>query len=195
MIRIRNFAKLQHFKDRRPPWIKLYREILDDMEWHALSGDDAKLLISLWLLASEDKTKNGVLPCNKTIAFRLRLSEAKVKQSLTKLSHWVLHDDISAISDGYHDGPPERETETETETEDFDGWYAKYPRKEARGRAEKAWARLTDDQRVKAVDGLALWSAPDDPKFIPLPATWLNDKRWADNPRTNGFDSDPEPYL
>ena len=34
MNRIRNFDKFQHFKDRRPPWIKLYRDLLEDLDWH-----------------------------------------------------------------------------------------------------------------------------------------------------------------
>jgi hypothetical protein len=59
-MKIKNWKKLQHYKDRKPPWIKLYRDLLDDPEWHELSGDDAKHLIMLWLIASEDE--NGVLP-------------------------------------------------------------------------------------------------------------------------------------
>jgi hypothetical protein len=31
-IRIKNWAQFQHFKDRKPPWVKLYRDLLDDME-------------------------------------------------------------------------------------------------------------------------------------------------------------------
>ena len=53
-MRIKNWERFQHFKDRRPPWIKLYRELLDDPDWHDLAGDDAKFLVMLWLIASGD---------------------------------------------------------------------------------------------------------------------------------------------
>lgn len=116
-IRIRNWSKHQHFKDRTPPWIKLYREILDDPDWHDLSGDDAKLLVGLWLVASEDETRTGALPDLRKLAFRLRISEDELNQRLTRLSTWLERDDIAAISSRYQDDAPETETEGETEEE------------------------------------------------------------------------------
>lgn len=113
--RIKNWGKHQHFKDRTPPWIKLYRDILDDPDWHELPGDSAKVLISLWLIASEDETHTGALPDERRMAFRLRISEAKLKQELTKLSHWLMCDDIATISQRYQSDAPETDTETETE--------------------------------------------------------------------------------
>ena len=44
-IRIRNWKQFQHFKDRKPLWIKLYRDLLDNVDWHELPGDDAKALV------------------------------------------------------------------------------------------------------------------------------------------------------
>lgn len=116
-LRIKNWAKHQHFKDRTPPWIKLYREILDDPDWHDLDGDTAKALVSLWLVASEDETREGTLPDSRKLAFRLRMSETQLNQVLTKLGHWLIQDDINAISDRYQLDAPEGETETEAEAE------------------------------------------------------------------------------
>ncbi len=76
-MRIRNWEKFQHFKDRRPPWIKLYRDILDDFDWFSLDPAAAKTLIMLWLIASEDNNKSGELPGIKTICFRLRIKESE----------------------------------------------------------------------------------------------------------------------
>jgi hypothetical protein len=84
--RIKNWSRHQHFKDRRPPWIKLYRDLLDDHEWHSLEPEAAKMLVMLWLLASENE---GNLPEIKTISFRLRVSEDVVSTSLLKLNHWL----------------------------------------------------------------------------------------------------------
>jgi hypothetical protein len=114
--RIKNWKKFQHFKDRRPPWIKLYRDILDDADFFELSDGDAKTLILLWLIAGDDEDQKGLLPCAKKLAFRLRKKESEIKQSLNRLSHWLIQDDINVISEGYQLGSPETETETETET-------------------------------------------------------------------------------
>ncbi len=95
-MKIKNWAKHQHFKDRKPPWIKLYRDILDDIEWSELDGDDAKTLVMLWLIASEN---SGELPDVKTLAFRLRKSTKDVEKQLSRLSKWLIseryQDDIN----------------------------------------------------------------------------------------------------
>lgn len=129
-LRIKNWAQFQHFKDRRPPWVKLYRDLLDDIEWHELDGKAAKSLVMLWLIASES---DGELPPTKKIAFRLRVSQDECSDILSKLSHWLEQDDIDVISERYQlasvaDTPnsatdvsdhqeTERETEEETERE------------------------------------------------------------------------------
>lgn len=111
-MRIKDWGKFQHFKDRTPPWIKLYREILNDPDWHELDGESAKVLVMLWLLASEDELHNGALPSVRKLSFRLRMTESKLNQTLNKLSHWLIRDDIAPISERYQDGPSETETET-----------------------------------------------------------------------------------
>ena len=113
-MKIKNWSKFQHFKDRKPPWVKLYRDLLDDIEWHELDPKAAKVLVMLWLIASEDE---GSIPPNKQLAFRLRMSEKETEVCISKLSHWLEQDDDNVISTRYQDDAPETETETETETE------------------------------------------------------------------------------
>jgi hypothetical protein len=126
-LRIKNWLRYQHFKDRRPPWIKLYRDLLDDPDWHALDGEVSKLLVALWLIASEDDDQEGKLPDSRRLAFRLRMTEEKINQLLLGLNHWLEQDDINLISERYQPDinliseryqldTPETETETETET-------------------------------------------------------------------------------
>jgi hypothetical protein len=114
MYRIKDWHKFQHFKDRKPPWIKLYRDLLDDVEWHDLDAKAAKALVMIWLIASE---YDGALPNMKTLAFRLRVSENEAKSIVSKLSHWLIQHDINVISERYQDDRLEKERETETETE------------------------------------------------------------------------------
>jgi hypothetical protein len=64
---------------------------------------------------------------------------------------------------------------------DFGIFWAVYPKRVAKKDAERAWKRMTSEQRVAAMDALpkhiARWS---DPEFIPYPASWLNGARWED---------------
>jgi hypothetical protein len=117
-MKIKNWSKFQHFKDRRPLWIKLYRDLLDDRLWNELDPLSSKVLVTLWLLASEDSQMDGNLPDIKTIAWRMRMSEKQVTECVSKLSHWLVQDDINLISDGYQvDAPEKRREETEKEIE------------------------------------------------------------------------------
>lgn len=56
MIRVRNWRKFQHYKKRRPPWIKLYLRLIDededDSNWLALTDSERGQLASIWLLAA-----------------------------------------------------------------------------------------------------------------------------------------------
>jgi hypothetical protein len=80
-----------------------------------LSDCSFRVLTLLWLLASEDEEKQGNLPSLPDIAFRLRMDEKKITESLQELGAWIDYSDIKTISERYHDGPPETEEETETE--------------------------------------------------------------------------------
>ncbi len=112
--KIKNWRKFQHFKDRKPPWIKLYRDILDDIRWHELDPFGAKNLIMLWLIASE---YGGTLPEAKTLCFRLRLNPNQLESVFYKLSHWIEPIDTAEISTRHQEATPETERETETELE------------------------------------------------------------------------------
>jgi hypothetical protein len=82
-------------------------------------------------------------------------------------------------------------------SERFPDFWAAYPRRVDKGHAEKAFAKAIKggaDPKV-IIDAATLFAASftnSDPKFIPYPATWLNGKRWDDqpdapaSPRANG---------
>jgi hypothetical protein len=64
-----------------------------------------------------------------------------------------------------------------------DFWQA-YPRKVGRGAAEKAFSAAIA-KGASAADiaaGLNRQTWPEDPRFVPHPATWLNQARWQDDP-------------
>lgn len=71
----------------------------------------------------------------------------------------------------------------------FLGFYTRYPRKEARKDAEKAWGKLQITPETEELIHAALdWQIPiyeqREKHFIPLPATYLRGERWTDEPPT-----------
>jgi hypothetical protein len=192
MLKIKNWSEFQHFRDRDPIWIKLYRKLLDDINWHELDGNDAKVLVMLWLLASE---KNGELPPIKVIAYRLRLPEKSIKSTVSRLFHFLYHDDINTIhdnnviSDCYQGDSPHalaREEKRREETEGFDVFWQTYPKKVGKPAAEKAFkaakinghlAEVIGD--IEAKSASEAWKK-DGGQYIPNPATYLNQRRWED---------------
>ena len=66
----------------------------------------------------------------------------------------------------------------------FDEFWTLYPKKEAKGAAVRAFkAAVKKAGPDKVIDGLKAQLpalAATDRQFIPLPATWLNAERWAD---------------
>lgn len=188
VIRIKGWEKFQHFKDRKPPWVKLYRDLLDDLEWHELDPKAAKVLVSLWLIASES---DGYLPDPKKLAFRLRMTETAVIDCCSKLSHWLDQTDINAMPARCQGDRPETETETETDISVIADLFARfwevYPRKVAKPEAMKAFRRAKPTQTmlaemVAAIErqGLPAKVAKGEARYVPHPATWLNQERWKD---------------
>jgi len=57
-IVVRNWDRFQHYKDRRPVWIKLYPELLHDEEYRGLSLSQSGMLAGLWMLYADSR---GVL--------------------------------------------------------------------------------------------------------------------------------------
>jgi hypothetical protein len=63
----------------------------------------------------------------------------------------------------------------------FKDFWDAYPRKTAKGSAEKAWAKAilrTSGSEIIQIVKRVKW--PDDPEFVPHPSTWLNQRRWED---------------
>ena len=72
-------------------------------------------------------------------------------------------------------------------TEGFEEFWRAYPRKVGKGAARKAYLKVmelrlaTHDVVISAVlRYIPLW-ATKKPRFIPHPATWLNQERWEDD--------------
>jgi hypothetical protein len=83
---------------------------------------------------------------------------------------------------------------------DFDEWYRTYPRHEAKAPGLKAYktARKTATCQ-QLLDAITRQKprliAVTDPKFIPLPATWLNGQRWLDEAPAPANEPRPNAWM
>ena len=48
-IIVRNWDTFQHYRDRRPPWIKVYLDLTHNEEFLELTGHERGVLLGLWL--------------------------------------------------------------------------------------------------------------------------------------------------
>lgn len=80
----------------------------------------------------------------------------------------------------------------EYDTIKFEEFWKVYPNKKAKVVAKKAWSKITDIDTIFTVIMSALdahkkteqWTK-NSGKFIPHPATWLNQRRWEDELETD----------
>lgn len=78
-LSVKNFEQYQHYKNRNPPWIKLYRSILHDFEFRKLSEQDRYRYIGCLILACETDNK---IPLNEVyLSSILGLTTTKVDLS------------------------------------------------------------------------------------------------------------------
>jgi hypothetical protein len=123
MLRVKNWAEFQHYKDRNPPWIKLHKSLLTNYKWHRLHNDSKVLAMCLWLLASEyeDPTAGLVTDDYEEIAFKSRMEPKRIVECIKELiqNDFIEHmkDDSDLLAPCYQSAVPETEAEAKTESE------------------------------------------------------------------------------
>jgi len=119
MIKARNWSSHQSYKDRRPPWIRMHKSLLDNFEYQSMSVNARALLPMLWLLASEHEspTSGIIVDDVEKIAFRLRLKTADVSKGIEEVVSAGFFEDISirneSVTEAYEDCTFSVTTETE----------------------------------------------------------------------------------
>jgi hypothetical protein len=96
--------------------------------------------------------------------------------------------------------PQRRRRAQEADPPGFANFWGAYPRREDRHRAVRAWRKLNPDDstQAKILAGVEHWQQAGrfvDLKFVPLPATWLNNRRWEDqfSAHTGGTHANRQP--
>lgn len=197
-LRIKDWNEFQHYKTRNPPWIKLHKKLLDDPEFHALSGDASKTLAMCWLIASEN---NGYLPAIEKLAFRLRIDSTMLAKHLIELKHWLVDDDSLMLAERLRDACLETETETEKKDNppnplspaqpepppDFSEFWKTYPKNlGSEVSASKAYelARRQGATHSEIIIGARIYAQfvkqnGTDPEFVTQASNWLKEKKWT----------------
>lgn len=196
----KKWADFQHYKDRCPPWIKLHRELLNNREFMRLPVASKALAPLLWLLASESKDSNGEFEAStEELVFRLHMTEKEIeigRKPLIDKGFFIIASGV--LADCQHVARPETEEETEErkrkekEEEErkaragtFEQFYSAYPRKDSKKTAEAAFIKAAIVDLSIVLDDIAFRSASvewrkDGGQFIPMAATYLNQRRWED---------------
>lgn len=214
--RVKDWKRFQHYNDRNPPWIRLHKDILDNFDFQCLPDASKALAPMMWLLASEHKDiKSGVIdgPDDK-IAFRLRMSADKFKQSIKPLIEKkffeILHIDSTVLATCLQVATPETDstetdsTETEEEktikkefSENFIMFFDLFPRKR-RGNRDRAWSAwktaIKRDSEENIIAGLKKYIESDEVRrgFAKGAQAWLNDDRWGHDYSKVSADGEPK---
>lgn len=187
MYQIPNWSSYQSYKDRKPSWLRLHVQLIDNYEFQQLSDYSQALLPQLWILASEhDDPRSGIIKYDlDRIVFRLRKDKRKIQAALDELEKQSFINKLQNCNDSV---TPETYSDIDkTETDyrvGFGIFYDAYPKKVAPKDAEKAYQRaIKTTDHVVIMAGLLKYKASvvnTERQYIQAPAAWLNKGRWAD---------------
>lgn len=111
---VKNFQRFQHYKDRSPPWIKLYNETLDDYDFSRLPDASKMHLVAIWLLASRSDNKIPYDPA--WIARRINATEPVNLEELASAGFIIVEQARSKpLAKRKQSAMPEREGEGQVE--------------------------------------------------------------------------------
>ena len=173
---VKNFEKFQHYKDRSPPWIKLYNELLDDYEFGLLPDASKMHLIAIWLLASRSENKIPFDP--GWISKRINATDKVNLQLLADRGFIVINQELQnteqvastmlakCLSREREEGEERREescpvaSATRTKIgypEEFEkNFWQPYPRSPNMSKTEalKAWMKLSPEDKILACQAI-----------------------------------------
>lgn len=128
------------------------------------------------------------------ISFFTHNEDGKLYCRLTNWDRYQTSTAASAEADTAKDSPKAKAPKTprisklsEAMKARFDRFWAVYPRKVGKGKAEESFAKYRPDDEltdrmvraVEAAKASTQWQR-DGGQFVPHPATWLNQRRWED---------------
>lgn len=186
-LTVRNWEKLQHYKHRNPPWIKLHSRILTDYEFACLQDASKLHLLLIWVLASQ--TDNQVPADPEYLQKTLGLEEKPDLKLL--VDKGFLIDASNVLAECEQDASKtlalvekrreEKKTIKSHQIDQFARFWQGYPKKVGKKKAAVAFSNLSAENQTAAVADIEAGRfSGANPKFIPHPTTYLHGERWND---------------
>lgn len=190
---IRNWERFQHYKSserlkdgKKPPWIKLYVQLLNDANFFRLSEASRYHYMALLLVASFSDNRIDGDP-----GYLQAMLRTKNPPDLSPLVDTGFL--IEMYAEGEQDKPVADLTHYEARIQEsadqikaeFAEFWKAYPKKSGRIAALKAWSHAKEKPSLEAVLTSLAWQKESDQwkrGFIPNPATWLNEGRYLNEP-------------
>ena len=114
-LTVPDLERWQHYKDRRPPWMKLHIEIFDNYDFSNLPDSAKYHLLGIWLLATQ--IDNKIPDDSNWIARKIGAVEPIDIELLLSLGHLAYHNASVALAECKQNANAETETEAEAEAE------------------------------------------------------------------------------
>lgn len=112
----KNWSEFQQYKDRKPQWIKLHRDLLNDFSYSSVHINTKATLPLLWLLACE--YEDGIIDASiDEIAFRIHIDKKIVKSAIDELLEAKFFSTDEECTEVYKSVPREEKRRDREETE------------------------------------------------------------------------------
>ena len=199
-LRIKNYEQYQHYKDRNPPWIKLYRAILNDYELRSIPLASRLAYVFCLIIASEtdNRIPNDYVFLSARFGFEINESVLTplidtgfllASGARRLLARHATSSSLLCLSDSsLHSLPPKSDLKSNGHAEEFEQFWRAYPKKVGKKKAQLAWKKAGDRpeiaqviRRIEESKRTDQWTK-DNGQFIPHPSTWINEGRWDDEP-------------
>ncbi len=202
---VTNFEKFQHYRDRAPPWIKLYHDVLDDYRFARLPDAAKAHLMGIWLLASRTDNKIPLDP--EWVGKRIGATATVDLDALRDAGFIVFGEGMLAgreqvaslekrreeerreeIVSAGADAKPAMTLRKKSYPEDFEAFWRDYPIDALMSKMKtfEKWQRLTPMDRAAAHAAVPAFRAhcAKDPTYRPVHA-----ERFLSQRRFDGFNA------
>ena len=215
--RIAGWEEYQHYKHRNPPWVRLYYDLLSSETWVAEDDATRCLMVACILAASRH---GGEVPANPKYLMKVAHlnSPPNFKPLIDNgfLVASIVPADCGQGASGVQaalysvNGESIEEQRTENraasktlagEPAGFPEFWSAYPsNKDKKAEAHKSWLKLKPNAELQAKILAALdWQrkqpkwVKDNGDFVPMAVTYLNQRRWEDEPPAGTPGAPPKP--
>lgn len=192
ILHILNWDRYQARSDKELPWLKLWGRLFKAPWFQIMTDEDKFVTIALLDLARQFRNNlpeelifKGYLKGN----YGIFMSEERIFKLCKYLSdNDFLSDNCPTIVEVEGDKIRQDKNESDNPSDKFNQFYDKYPKKKAKPQALKAFLKLSpnDELLTLILMGVEKYSQTEDwrkedGKYIPLPASFLNGRRWEDD--------------